>query len=93
VSRFDVLHPRTRLRRYRRRRVPFSCFALPNSFWVVLRALSPFLLLSTLVLIFGDTVGAETRFHVLRSGLILDGIKGVRSLFHVLRSQTRFGRY
>jgi hypothetical protein len=32
-SHFYVLRFRTRFRRYRGRRVPFSCFALPNSFF------------------------------------------------------------
>jgi hypothetical protein len=31
-SRFQVLSDQTRFRRYRGRRVPFSCFALPDSF-------------------------------------------------------------
>jgi hypothetical protein len=37
-SRFHVLCSRTRFRRYRGRRVPFSCFALPNSFSAVTKA-------------------------------------------------------
>jgi hypothetical protein len=37
-SHIHVLHARTRFRRYRRRRVPFSCFELPDSFFTVPRA-------------------------------------------------------
>jgi hypothetical protein len=37
-SRFHVLCARTRFRRYRGRRVRFSCFALPNSFSAISRA-------------------------------------------------------
>jgi hypothetical protein len=38
---FHVLHSRTHFRRYRGRRVPFSCFALPYSFSAVPRASGP----------------------------------------------------
>jgi hypothetical protein len=54
--------------------VPFSCFALSDSFWVVSRA--PYLV-----------------FIFCTHGLILGGIVGAGSSFHVLRSRTRFGRY
>jgi hypothetical protein len=37
-SRFHVLRSRNRFQRYRGHRVPFSCFALPNSFSAVPRA-------------------------------------------------------
>jgi hypothetical protein len=73
-SRFHVLHARTRFRLYRVCRVPFSCFACPNSFSTVPSA-------SGLVFIFCAL------------GLIFGGTEGVRSLFHVLRSRTRFRLY
>jgi hypothetical protein len=41
VSRFHVLRYRTHFRRYRGRRVPFSCIARPDSFLAVLRASGP----------------------------------------------------
>jgi hypothetical protein len=41
-SRFHVFHSRTRFRRYRGRRVPFSCFTCPNTFSAILRARVPF---------------------------------------------------
>jgi hypothetical protein len=73
-SRFHVLRYRTRFRRYRGRRVPFSSFALPDSFSAIPRALGPF-------------------FMFCAPGLIFGGTEGVGSLFHVLRSRTRFRRY
>jgi hypothetical protein len=39
--RLHILRFRTRFRRYRGRRVPFSYFALPDSFWAVPRASCP----------------------------------------------------
>jgi hypothetical protein len=41
-SRFHVLCSRSRFPRYRECRVPFSCFALPDSFSAVPRASGPF---------------------------------------------------
>jgi hypothetical protein len=38
---FHVLRSRNRFRRFRGRRVPFSCFALPDSFSTVTRASTP----------------------------------------------------
>jgi hypothetical protein len=73
-SSFHVLGSRTHFRRYRGRRVPFSCFALADSFLAEPRA-------SSLILMF------------CAAGLIFGGTKGVRSLFHVLRSRTRFRQY
>jgi hypothetical protein len=40
-SRFHVLRSRTRFRRYRGLRVPFSCFALPKSFSAIPRVSGP----------------------------------------------------
>jgi hypothetical protein len=44
MSRFHVLRSGTRFRRYRGRRVPFSCLALPDSFSAVPRASAPVLM-------------------------------------------------
>jgi hypothetical protein len=41
VSRLHFSRARTHFRRYQERRVPFSCFALPNSFSDVLSASGP----------------------------------------------------
>jgi hypothetical protein len=129
---FHVLRSRTRFRLYRGRRVPFSCFALSHAFSAVPRALGPIFMFCAARLIFGDTEGVRSLFHVLRSrtcfhwyrgrpipfscfslpdlflavprssgpffmfcalGHVFDGTKGVKSLFHVLLSRTRFWRY
>jgi hypothetical protein len=66
-SRFQVLRSHTHFRRYRGRWVPFSCFALPDSFSAVLRALGPVFLFCALRLIFGSSEGVESRFQVLCS--------------------------
>jgi hypothetical protein len=66
-SRFHVLRLRTRFRRYVRRRVQFSCFARPESFSAVTRALGPVFMFCASRLIFGDNEGFRSRFHVFRS--------------------------
>jgi hypothetical protein len=65
--RFHVLHSRTRFRRYRGRQVPFSCFALPDSLSAVPRASGSVFMFCAPELVFGDTEGVGSRFHVLRS--------------------------
>jgi hypothetical protein len=74
LSLFHVLRARSRFRRYRVRRVLFSCFARSYSFSTVPSVSGPVFMFCALGLIFGCT-------------------EGVRSRFHVLRSQTRFRRY
>jgi hypothetical protein len=91
--RFHVLCSRTRFRRYRGRRVPYSCFALPESFSAVSRASSPFFMFSATGLIFGGIEGVGSRFHVLCSRTCFGGTEGIGSHFNVLRSRTRFRRY
>jgi hypothetical protein len=66
-SRFHDLRARTRFRRYRGRRVPFSCFARPNSFSTVPRASCPVFMFCAPELIFDGTEALGSRFHVLRS--------------------------
>jgi hypothetical protein len=66
-SRFHVWLARTRFRRYRGRRVPFSYFALPNSFSAVPRASGPVFMFYAPGLIFGSIEGVGSRFHVLWS--------------------------
>jgi hypothetical protein len=67
VSRFHVLRSRNRFRRHRGSRVPFSCFALPDSFSAVPRASGPVFMICAPGLVFGGTEGVVSRFHVLRS--------------------------
>jgi hypothetical protein len=66
-SRFNVLPSRTRFRRYRGRRVPFSCFTRPDSFSTVPRASGPVFMFHAPGIIFGGTECVGSRFHVLRS--------------------------
>jgi hypothetical protein len=62
-----VLRSRTNFRRNQGRRVPFSCFARPNSFSVISRASGPVFMFCAPGLNFGSTVGVGSRLHVLRS--------------------------
>jgi hypothetical protein len=65
VSRFYVLRARTHFRRYRGHRVPFSCFALPGTFSMVRRVSGLDFMFCALGLIFDNTEGVGSRFHVL----------------------------
>jgi hypothetical protein len=66
-SHFHVLRSPNHVRRYRQCRVPFSCFALPNSFSTVPRALGPVFMFCSFVPILGGTEGVRSRFNVLSS--------------------------
>jgi hypothetical protein len=105
-SRFHVLRSRTRFRRYRGRRVSFSCFALTDPFSAVTRACNPvscfrryrgcrvpfscFALPDT----FSTVPWASGPFFIFCvPGLIFGNTEGIGSRFHVLRSHTRFRRY
>jgi hypothetical protein len=66
-SYFHVLCARTHFRRYRGRRLPFSCFVPRESFWAVTRASGPIFMFCAPGHVFGGTEGVESRFHVLRS--------------------------
>jgi hypothetical protein len=72
-SRFHVLRSRTRFRRYRGRRVPFSYFTLPDSFLTASRASSPVFKFCA--------PGVISRFHVLRSRTRFWRFRGRRFLF------------
>jgi hypothetical protein len=61
-SRLDVLLARTHFRLYRGRRVPFSRFALPDSFSTVRRQSDPVFMFCALGLVFGGTEGVGSRF-------------------------------
>jgi hypothetical protein len=64
---FHVFRSRTRFRRYRGRRVPFSCFALPDSFSAIPRASGPVCILCAPGLVYGGIEGVSSRFPVLRA--------------------------
>jgi hypothetical protein len=66
-SRFHVLRGQTRFQWYRWRQIPFSCYALPKSYSAVPGASCPVYLFCAPGLIFDDTEGVRSRFHVLRS--------------------------
>jgi hypothetical protein len=90
---FHILRSRTRFRRYHGRRLPFSCFARPNSFFTAPTA-SGTVLMSSLQ----DTFSAVRRvsglvFMFCSPGLNFGGSEGVGSRFHILRPRTRFWRY
>jgi hypothetical protein len=63
-SRFHVLRAQTHFRRFRGRRVRFSCFACPESFSVVPRASGPVFMFCAPRLIFGGSGGVGSRFLV-----------------------------
>jgi hypothetical protein len=94
ASRFNIfLHARTRFRRNRGRRVPFSCFALPDTFSTVPRASGLVFMYCAPGLVFGGTDGVDSHFHVLCPGLVFGETEGVSSRFQVLRVRTRLRRY
>jgi hypothetical protein len=66
-ARFHVLSAPTRFRRYQGRRVPFSCFARPNSFSTVPMASGPIFIFYAPGLVFDGTEGVGSRFHVVPS--------------------------
>jgi hypothetical protein len=82
-SHFHVLRSRTRFRRYRWRRVPFSCFAHPNSFSAVPRASGPVIIFCATGVVFGGAEGVGSRFLVLAPELLFGDTEGVASCFHV----------
>jgi hypothetical protein len=80
-SLFHVLRPRNRFRRYRGLRVPFSCFAPPESFSAVPRASGPVFIFCAPGLIFDGNEGVGSRFHVLRSRTRFQRYRGRRDSF------------
>jgi hypothetical protein len=67
MPRFHVLRARTRFRRYRGRRVSFSCFARPDSVSAVSTASALIFMLCVPRLGFDGFEGVLSRFHVLRA--------------------------
>jgi hypothetical protein len=89
-SRFHVSRSRTRFRRQRGRRVPFSCFARLDSFSAELRVSHPVFTICAPALVFGDTEGVGSLFHVLRSRTRFRRYRGRQVPFSCFRSRTRF---
>jgi hypothetical protein len=92
-SRFHVLRSRTHFRRYRGRRVPFSCFELPDPFLTVPTVSDPVFKFLAPEPVFGGADGVGSHFHVFTLGLIFGGTEGVVSHFNVLHSWTHFRQY
>jgi hypothetical protein len=90
---FHVLRSRTHLRRYRGRRVPFSCCAFLDSFSALPRASGPVFTFCAPGLIVDDTATSVPVFVFCAPGLVFGGTEGVGSRFHVLRSRTHFRQY
>jgi hypothetical protein len=80
-SRFHVFRSRSFFRSYRGRQVPFSCFALPDSFSVIPRAPLPVFMFSALGHVLGGTDGVGSLFHVLRSRTYFRRYRGRRVRF------------
>jgi hypothetical protein len=80
-SRFHVLCARTHFLRYRGRRVPFSCFALPDSFSTVPRASGPVFMFCAPELIFGRIEGIGSCFHILPARTRFRRCRGRRVMF------------
>jgi hypothetical protein len=64
---FQDLRSQTHFWRYRGRRVPFSCFAVPDSFSIVSRSSRPDFMFCAPGFVSGDTEGVGSHFHVLRT--------------------------
>jgi hypothetical protein len=79
--RFLILRARTHLRLHRERRVPFSCFALPDSFSAVTSASGLIFMLCAPALIIGGTEGVGSRFYVFRSRTRFRRYRGRRVTF------------
>jgi hypothetical protein len=92
-SLFQVLRFQTHFRRYRGRRVPFSSFALPDSFSAVSSASGATFLFRASEIIFGGVECVGSRFHVCAPGLVFGDAECVLSHFHVLRARTNFRWY
>jgi hypothetical protein len=87
---------RTHFRRYRGRRVPFSCFALPDSFSAVRKASGPVIMLSCFALPDSFSMVRTASGPVIMfcaPGLIFGGMDDIRSYYHVVRSRTHYQRY
>jgi hypothetical protein len=93
-SRFHLLRSRTHFRRYRGRRVPFSCFALPDSFSAVWRASGPIIMFFVSVSFSSVPRVSGPVFMFCAPKLVFDGVEGVGTHFSCfLRSRTCFRRY
>jgi hypothetical protein len=77
----------------RGRRVPFSCFALLDSFSAVPSVSGPVIMFYAPGLVFGGTEGVGSRFHVLRDRTHFRRYQGRQLPFSCFVRRTRFRRY
>jgi hypothetical protein len=90
-SSFHVLCSRTRFRRYRGRRVTFSCYVLPNSFSAVPRASAPVFMFCAPRHVSGGAEGFGSHFHVLRALTHFRRYRGRRVMFSCFALPDLFG--
>jgi hypothetical protein len=79
--RFHDLSSRACFWRYRGRRVPFSCFARPDSFSAIPRASGPVFMFCAPVHVFESTAGIGSHFHVLLDQTRFQRYRGRRLSF------------
>jgi hypothetical protein len=91
-SRFDVLRSASCFSRYRWRQVPFSSFALPDTFSTVPRASGPVFMFCVHRFVFGVPRVSRPIFMFCALEHVFGGTKGVQTRFHVLLSRTYFLR-
>jgi hypothetical protein len=89
-SHVHVLRSRTHFRRYRRRRVSFSCFALPESFSTVPSVLGLVFMFCVHGIVFVGTTGVASRFHDLRARTHFRRYRGHRVPFSCLELPETF---
>jgi hypothetical protein len=105
-SLFHVLCSHTCFRRFRGRRVPFTCFASPYSFSAVASASGPVFMFCATGHVSAGMEGVGSCFHVLHSRTrfrryrgrrvtfsFFDGTDDIGCRFHVSGSRTRFRRF
>jgi hypothetical protein len=91
-SRFDVLRSASCFSRYRGRQVPFSSFALQDTFSTVPRASGPIFMFCVHGFVFGVPRVSRPIFMFCALEHVFGGTEGVQTRFHVLRSRTYFLR-
>jgi hypothetical protein len=80
-SSFPVLLSRTRFRRYRGRRVPFSCFSRSDKFSAIPTTSCPVFIFCAPGVVLGGTEGVSPIFMFCPPGLFFGGAEGVGVLF------------
>jgi hypothetical protein len=87
------LRSRSRFRRYRVRRVSFSSFAVPDSFWAVPRVSGPVYIFAHVDSFSTVSRASAPVFMFCVPGLVFDGSEGIGSCFLILRARNHFRRY